>query len=85
VSVFGAKFPDELPRDAAGVLRYTHNAPGVLSMANSGPNTNGSQFFVTLCPLTSLDGKHTVFGRLVAGWKTWARQVRPRRNQQSPS
>lgn len=63
-SIFGAPFEDEI-RPA---LR--HNARGVLSMANKGKDTNGSQFFLTLAPQPTLDGKNTVFGRVIDGWET---------------
>lgn len=60
-SIYGEKFEDEIH---AGLK---HTGAGVLSMANSGPNTNGSQFFVTLAPTPWLDGKHTIFGRVKSG------------------
>ena len=60
-SLWGKPFEDEI------VPSLTFDKPGILAMANAGPNTNGSQFFITVAPTTWLNGHHTIFGQVING------------------
>ncbi len=64
-SIYGDRFDDEQ-------IWYPHAHKGILSMANAGPNTNGSQFFICFSACASLDKKHTVFGRVIKGYEVCA-------------
>jgi cyclophilin family peptidyl-prolyl cis-trans isomerase len=75
----GYRFDDE-----PGALALKHDVPGVLSMANAGPNTNGSQFFITYAATPWLNGKHAVFGKVVEGFDDVVRNIRLRDPQRDP-
>eukprot|EP00879_Flechtneria_rotunda_P011269 GHRR01011771.1.p1 GENE.GHRR01011771.1~~GHRR01011771.1.p1 ORF type:complete len:328 (+),score=115.83 GHRR01011771.1:407-1390(+) len=62
-SIYGEMFKDEN-------FKVKHDSRGLLAMANAGPNTNNSQFYITFTPTSHLDGKHVVFGKVEAGWST---------------
>ena len=77
----GYTFEDETPPDGPRFDR-----PGLLAMANAGPNTNGSQFFVTVAPTEWLSGKHTIFGEVTEGYEVVERISKtPTRGQDRPA
>ncbi|XP_049850600.1 uncharacterized protein LOC126323263 [Schistocerca gregaria] len=65
-SIYGGRFEDE-------ILTFKHSRAGLLSMANAGPNTNGSQFFITCAPASHLDGLHVIFGEVAQGMQVLRR------------
>ena len=77
-SIYGKKFDDEN-------FELKHDKPGLLSMANSGPNTNGSQFFITLSSLPTLDNKHVVFGEVIEGFNVLQKLNDVRTVSETPS